>query len=189
MSNLAREIRDDIRDSLQMARYSRDIWWLMVSEHPERVRFGEGMERFIRFFDPTLTAHYVNFVVTLASLYDASKDAFSLNRLFDLVEPNPSPSGKPTLSVRTALNAATAVGRRLYLIRSKRIVHRTDKVLTRDIYAEASLTYDETKDLLQQSQAVFSDLSYHLDRTREDFSDSAEPDFRALLNAISAMAS
>jgi len=58
-------------------------------------------------------------------------------------------------------------------------------MLTRDIYAEASLTYDATRELLRDSQAIFSDLSYYLDLTREDFSDSAEPDFRALLNAIS----
>lgn len=179
------EIRADIRDSLQMARYSRDIWWLMVCEHPERERFGEAMEKFIRFFEPTLTAHYVNFIVTLASLYDSSGDAFSLKRLFDLVARNHVQSGKPIQEIRAALDAVTPVGRRLYLIRSKRIAHRTGKILTRDIYAEASLTYDETKDLLQKSQEIFSDLSYNLDRTREDFSDSAEPDFCALLNAIS----
>lgn len=184
--SLAIEIRDDIRDSLRLAGYSRDIWWLMVSAHPDRQRFAEGMERFIHFFEPTLSAHYVNFVITLARIYDASNDAFSLNRLFEFVALNPSSRGKPVPEIRAALDTATAVGRRLYLVRSKRIAHRTDKMLKRDIYAEASLTYDATRDLLRDTQAIFSDISYHLDQTREDFSDSAEPDFRALLNAILA---
>ena len=78
------------------------------------------------------------------------------------------------------------VGKRLYLIRSKLIAHRLDKMLTRDYYAEAALSPDELRDLLQASQAIFTDLSYHLDHTREDFTDSAEPDCRALLELSSS---
>ncbi|MBI4025317.1 MAG: hypothetical protein HY360_10085 [Verrucomicrobia bacterium] len=185
MNSLAAEIRDDIRDSLQTASFSSDIWRFMVLDHPERQRFADGMQRFIRFFEPTLTAHYVNFIITLARLYDCSADSFSLNRFFDLIATNPNPGGKPIPEICTSLKKATPVGRRLYLVRSKRIAHRTDKMLARDIYQEASLTYDDTHALLLQSQAIFSDLSYHLDETHEDFSETATPDFRALLNVIS----
>jgi hypothetical protein len=182
---LVNVMRDDIRNSLFLASHARDIWWLIESAHPNRERYADGMTRFESFFLSTRTAHYITFVITLARLYDFSQDAFSLNRLFDLVVPNPSPRGKPLDEIRSALSAATDAGRRLYLIRSKRIAHRSDKIMTRDIYAEASLSYDETRDLLRDSKAIFSDLSYHLDHTREDFSDGAERDFRALLEFIS----
>jgi hypothetical protein len=183
---LATKIREDIRDSLRLAGYSREIWWLMISDDPDREQFLQGRNRFSDFFEPTMVAHYVNFVITLASLYDTSEDAFSLDRLFKLLAPNQSKKGRPFQEIAAALEAASVVGKRLYLIRSKLIAHRLDKMLTRDYYAEAALSPDELRDLLQASQAIFTDLSYHLDHTREDFTDSAEPDCRALLELISS---
>jgi hypothetical protein len=143
------------------------------------------MNRFLHFFSPPISAHYITFIVMLSGLYDTSSDAFSLARLYDLVATSPNPAGRPLAEIHTALDIATPASRGLYLIRSKSIAHRTDKMLTRDLYHEAALTYNDTGDLLSQSKAIFTDLSYHVDRTREDFNISATSDTDELLNAIS----
>lgn len=181
----AEAIRDDIRDTLYLVSFNRDIWWHLISERIDRQRHLIGMNRFIHFFSPTISAHYITFVVMLSGLYDKSPDAFSLARLYDLVATSPNPAGRPLAEIRTALDTATPASHGLYLIRSKSIAHRTDKMLTRDLYHEAALTYNGTRDLLSQSQTIFADLSYHVDRTREDFNLSATYDTDELLNAIS----
>ena len=66
------DIRDDIRDSLRSAGYSRDIWWLMVSDHPDSQRFADGTGRFVRFFEPTLSASSFSRAGYQAKLSDIS---------------------------------------------------------------------------------------------------------------------
>ncbi|MNS06313.1 hypothetical protein D3C72_377350 [compost metagenome] len=139
-----------IGSNTSLAWASFDIWWTYAS-HETRPDYLETMNQFSEFFRFDEHAHFVNMIMLVSSLYD--------------------PTGK-TITVRSVINKAVAEGhtalkgmvpvcdtfaddaaiKGVLHMRNKLYAHRDTASTVAGVYADAALTADDIRDLIQRAQ-------------------------------------
>lgn len=164
-----------------VARGCYDAWWHLI--HKE-TRDLDSMNRFPAFFMITEEAHFRTMIVSLYTLFDTyrGQPVITLNSLIEELERTEPAAARPIR--RRWRSVRHEVRGKIERLRHEAIAHRTALLPNKHVFAEAALTPDQIKILLDDAFEILTLLAKAVDTVPPYAWSGVTENTRDLLRAI-----
>lgn len=131
------------------------IWWIFKNERPTYVAV---MNEFLGFFRASVSAHFVAMLMELYKLLDPRNDSLSLKSLLAEARSRPDTDAEAVAALGQSLSALDPTWRKVRRLRNKLFAHRDAKLSYDTVLAEAAVTPDDFRNLINQSFGAINEM-------------------------------
>lgn len=151
--NTFEERLDELAQTANRADLHCTIWWIYKHERPAYVGV---MNAFLGFFRVSIGAHFAAMVIELYKLLDPRSDSVSLRSLLDEADRDCKLDPKTLASLKQKVAGLDPMWQKVRLLRHKLFAHRDRQLSYDSVLAQAAVTPDEIRDLVERSFEVLN---------------------------------
>jgi len=151
--------------------YSADchyhIWWIYKKDRPKYVVI---MNKYLGFFGPSISAHFVAMLMALCNLYDTRKDTVNFKNLVKIIKENHLLDGSIVANIEDLLKKKEALIKKIRILRSNHFAHINENLDYDKTLKMVNIKYDNFKELIELSYSILNNINYvsRISRSEED---------------------
>ncbi len=183
-SPLKNKLKTDLKDIFSIiedARFSYEIWWILVSKDG-RGKYFQEMLHYKEFFQPTAYAHITSLIVNLYKLFETRKDTLNFPRLIKEAKSlnifNPK-------QIESELKEAKDLWIKIVILRNKLFAHKNYQLDRKTIYKEAKIKPNHIKRLIELDLIIFNALWNSLGKKSKNIDNFSTRDINKLFADLS----
>ena len=165
------------------ARIFFDIW-LYFEGAETRPALLDTMNQFSEFFRFAPHAHFVSFVVTMASLYDKRSDTITLTALAREIETSGLLTVPVQAEVKALIDQALPIANKVGILRHNAFAHRSANMSYDAAFKAASITAAQMRELTDTSLQLANTLLRVQGCPEQYFNELAKGDAAAMMAAL-----
>jgi hypothetical protein len=154
-------INDRVYGAVQLvlrARIFFDIWFYFEAKET-RSSILNTMQEYSEFFRFMPHAHQVAFIVTIATLFDKSRNTISLPHLVREMTRSKQLSEQTQAEVNELLDKLKPLESKIIILRHKAFAHRSAHASYDDVFREAKVTAKQMRDLTEMALQIANKLA------------------------------
>jgi hypothetical protein len=171
-------IKDRVCRAVQLvlrARIFFDIWFYFEAKET-RSPILDTMQEYSEFFRFMPHAHQVAFIITIAVLFDKTRNTISLHHLVREMSRNKQLSQQAQAEVNELLNKVKPLETKIIVLRHKAFAHRNAHTSYDDVFKEAKVSAKQMRELTEitlliankLAEAVGANIGFFNELPRED---------------------
>jgi hypothetical protein len=180
------EIEKNVRElqhAIVVAKLNYEIWWV-YKEKNSRKRFVDVLNDYPLYFQMSLHAHFVAMIFSLYRLYETRKDTMNLPQLVRLLRKHSTLSIQEIKSMESDIKGMRPLWQKVSILRNSVFAHRSNKLDNNDIWKKASVTPNQFKKLIDDSEGILNRITHLWARSSHAFNLSATSDAERLLEDL-----
>jgi hypothetical protein len=154
-------INDRVYRAVQLvlrARIFFDIWFYFEAKET-RSSILDTMREYSEFFRFMPHAHQVAFIITIAVLFDRSRNTISLHHLVREMTRNKQLSQQAQAEVNELLNKVKPLETKIIILRHKAFAHRSAHTSYDDVFKEAKVSAKQMRELTETALLIANKLA------------------------------
>ncbi len=168
----------ELQNLVTNADFNFKIWWIYKNQS-DREKYLKTLSEYSLFFMASLSAHFAAMIGALCALYETRNNTVNVSRTLKMLPV------EVVESVKDKLDEAERIWRKIYLIGKNVFHHRNLELNSGEVFAQAKLTPDDLRRLIEVSKEIVNKLSYAHDRSTHVFNLDPSGDTYALLDRLS----
>jgi len=180
------EIEKNVRElqhAIVVAKLNYEIWWV-YKEKNSRKRFVDILNDYPLYFQTSLHAHFVAMIISLYRLYETRKDTMNLPQLVRLLRKHNTLSIQEIKSMESDIKSMRPLWQKVSILRNNMFAHRSNKLDDDDVWKKASVTPNQFKKLIDDSEGILNRITHVWARSSHAFNLSATHDAERLLEDL-----
>lgn len=175
----------EIRHTAIVAWLNYEIWWVYkgADTRPEYV---ETMNRYTLFFQTSIHAHFVALLVELYRLYETRPDTYNIPGFLKLLADRNAVPADGLRQLQEHYAEAKPLWVKVSILRNKAFGHRSKAHEVSEVFAEAGVTPDELRRLVEVTRSLLNAATQAWARTTHAFNLSSRGDTLRLLGDLKA---
>lgn len=183
MSKTHKAYIEELRHTVTVAGLNHEIWWTYKSKDT-RPQFLDVMNEYSIFFQTSIHAHFVALLVSLYRLYETRKDTYNIPTFLELLEKDAVLPSGTMQSLRSKYAQAKPLWIKVNILRNKVFGHRSVAHTSEEAFAEAAVTPDQLRELMELTKSLLNELTHKLEKSTHAFNFGAGSDIVRLLTAL-----
>lgn len=143
------------------------IWWIYKKDRSKYVGI---MNKYLGFFGPSISAHFVAMLMALCNLYDTRKDTVNFKNLVEIIKENHLLDGSIVVNIEDLLKEKEALIKKMCILRSNHFAHISENINYDRTLKKVNIKYNNFQELIELSYKVFNNINYvsRTSRSEED---------------------
>jgi hypothetical protein len=183
MTNEIEKHVKELQHAIVVAKLNYEIWWV-YKEKNSRKRFVDVLNNYPLYFQTSLHAHFVAMVIALYRLYETRKDTMNLPRLVKLLRKYSTLSIDEIKSMESDIGRIRPLWQKVSILRNDMFGHRSNKHDDDDVWKKTSVTPNQFKKLIDDSEDILNRVTHVWARRTHAFNLSATGDAQRLLEDL-----
>lgn len=172
-----------LQHAIIIARLNYEIWWT-YKEKESRKRYVNTLNTYPLFFQTSLHAHFVAMIASLYRLYEVRKDTINLPQLLKVLKNENQIKNSEIKTFELEIKTIKPLWVKVSVLRNKMFGHRSNALNDNAIWKEASVTPDQFKQLIEESERILNAMTSALNRSSHLFNLSSKKDVVHLLEDL-----
>lgn len=172
---------EQLEHTIIVAGLNYDIWWGYKNKFKKQLLNAD--DHYPLFFQTSLHAHFIALIMALYRLFERKSDTVNFYSILELLEQTSTFTQKDIENIGRRISRLKPLWIRIGILRNKVFEHTTNDF---DInpWQQASISANQIKKLITESQKLLNHISQKWDRNTFAFNLSATSDTRQLLDDI-----
>lgn len=157
----ANETEENVRElqhAIKVAKLNYEIWWV-YKEKNSHTRFVDVLNDYPLYFQTSLHAHFVAMIISLYRLYETRKDTMNLPQLVRLLKKDSTLSIQEIKSMESDINSMKPLWQKVSMLRNNMFAHTSNKLDDDDVWKKASVTPNQFKKLINNSEGIVNRIT------------------------------
>lgn len=177
----------ELRHTATVAGLNYEIWWVYKNKDTRPV-YVDTMNRYGLFFQTSIHAHFVAFLVELYRLYETRPDTFNIPSLLKILKAESKLPAATLGSLESIYkDEAKPLWIKVNILRNNAFGHRSAAHSVDEVFREAGVTPNELRDLVEVTKKFLNELTHAWDNSFHAFNLGSREEFLRLLNDLKAI--
>ena len=172
---------EQLEHTIIVAGLNYDIWWGYKNKF--RKQLLNAAYHYPMFFQTSLHAHFVALIMALYRLFENRRDTVNFYSIQALLKQTPKFGDRDLKNINKRIDRLKPIWVKIGILRNKAFGH-TSNNFDMNPWKQASISANEIKKLIKESQKLLNHISQKWDRNTFAFNLSATSDTRQLLQDI-----
>lgn len=173
----------EIRHTVSTALLNFEIWWVYRGSDTGP-KFINTMNKYPLFFQTSVDAHFVALLMALYRLYETRSETFNIPGFLRLLRVQQAISSEALTQLQHLYEEAKPIWVKVSILRNKAFGHRSNAHSVSDVFAEADVTADQLRSLVEVTQKLVNVATRDWAGTSHAFNLSSRADTVRLLNDL-----
>ena len=178
MDNMSR-----LFDAVVAARLNYGIWYVYKNEL-DRPKYVDSMNKYIWFFRPSISAHFIAMLMSLSVIYDEGSNNITIHRLLGEMETQNGVDKQRIRDIEQQVEKVVPIVKKILILRNNVFAHLSATIDPFEAFKKANITMNNFRDLIGETTAILNQIGQASGYGTRDLVESSELDTRDMLGDL-----